>query len=101
MLHRLAGGHLLLATAVAGCDPTIMGIGPVPSTQKALSRANLSVRDLTVIESNEAFSVQALSVARSKSFCAPVEYSLKISSSAERPPSITASCDSSSVRVIK
>ena len=52
------------ATAVAGCDPTIMGIGPVPATRKALSRAKLSVEDLKIIESNEAFAVQALSVAR-------------------------------------
>lgn len=56
------------STAVAGCDPTIMGIGPVPASQKALQRAGIDVKDLSVIESNEAFAVQALSVARELGF---------------------------------
>ncbi|HYH21880.1 MAG TPA: thiolase family protein [Azospirillum sp.] len=56
------------STAVAGCDPTIMGIGPVPASRKALQRAGIEVKDLSVIESNEAFSVQALSVARELGF---------------------------------
>ncbi|GAA4895589.1 acetyl-CoA C-acyltransferase FadA [Ferrimonas pelagia] len=46
--------------AVAGCDPSIMGYGPVPATQKALKRAGLSVADLDVIELNEAFAAQSL-----------------------------------------
>lgn len=46
--------------AVSGCDPSIMGYGPVPATQKALKRAGLSVQDLGVIELNEAFSAQSL-----------------------------------------
>jgi acetyl-CoA acyltransferase len=50
--------------AVAGCDPTIMGIGPVPASRKALQRAGIGVGDLSVVESNEAFAVQALAVAR-------------------------------------
>ena len=66
--HGLKVLARIRATAVAGCDPTIMGIGPVPATRKALSRAKLSVEDLKIIESNEAFAVQALSVARELGF---------------------------------
>lgn len=46
--------------AVAGCDPEIMGIGPVAATKKALARAGLTVSDLGIIEMNEAFAVQAM-----------------------------------------
>ncbi|HEY2726651.1 MAG TPA: acetyl-CoA C-acyltransferase [Parafilimonas sp.] len=46
--------------AVAGVDPAIMGIGPVPATQKALIRANVNVADLDLIELNEAFASQSL-----------------------------------------
>jgi len=46
--------------AISGCDPSIMGYGPVPATQKALKRAGLSVQDLGVIELNEAFAAQSL-----------------------------------------
>ncbi|GAB5099827.1 MULTISPECIES: beta-ketothiolase BktB [unclassified Caballeronia] len=52
----------LVAYAHAGVDPKIMGIGPVPATQKALERAGLSVADLDVIEANEAFAAQACAV---------------------------------------
>ncbi|UFH50667.1 acetyl-CoA C-acyltransferase FadA [Pseudomonas sp. KNUC1026] len=48
--------------AVAGCDPSIMGYGPVPATQKALKRAGLSIADIDCIELNEAFAAQALPV---------------------------------------
>ena len=48
--------------AVAGCDPSLMGHGPVPATQKALKRAGLNAADLDYIELNEAFAAQALSV---------------------------------------
>jgi acetyl-CoA acyltransferase len=48
------------ATAVAGVDPAVMGTGPVPATQKALKRAGLTVKDLDLIELNEAFAAQAL-----------------------------------------
>lgn len=48
--------------AVAGCDPSIMGYGPVPATQKALQRAGLSVQDIDLFELNEAFAAQALAV---------------------------------------
>jgi acetyl-CoA C-acetyltransferase len=46
--------------AVAGVDPAIMGIGPVPATQKALIRADINVADLNLIELNEAFAAQSL-----------------------------------------
>lgn len=47
---------------VAGCDPSIMGYGPVPATKKALKRAGLKVDDIGVVELNEAFAAQALPV---------------------------------------
>ena len=50
------------ATAVAGCAPEIMGIGPVDASKKALSRAGLTIKDIDIIELNEAFAVQAMSV---------------------------------------
>ena len=50
----------VVATAVAGVDPAVMGIGPVPATRKALSRAGLSVDDLDVVELNEAFASQSV-----------------------------------------
>ncbi len=50
--------------AVAGCAPEIMGIGPVPATAKALKRAGLEIKDMNVIELNEAFAAQALAVMR-------------------------------------
>ncbi|ROV58093.1 acetyl-CoA C-acyltransferase FadA [Vibrio ponticus] len=50
--------------AIAGCDPSIMGYGPVPATQKALKRAGLTVADMDVVELNEAFAAQALPVAK-------------------------------------
>jgi len=50
--------------AVAGVDPGVMGIGPVPATQKALKRAGLSLNDLSLVELNEAFAAQALACIR-------------------------------------
>lgn len=50
----------IVSMAVAGVDPAIMGIGPIPATQKALRRAGLSAGDLGLVELNEAFAVQAL-----------------------------------------
>lgn len=52
----------LVAYGLAGVDPKIMGIGPVPACQNALKKAGLTVDDMDVIESNEAFAVQALAV---------------------------------------
>lgn len=48
--------------AVVGVDPAVMGIGPVPATEKALKRAGLTLSDIDVIELNEAFAAQALAV---------------------------------------
>jgi acetyl-CoA acyltransferase len=50
------------AMAVAGVDPAVMGIGPVPATLKALERAELKLSDIDLIELNEAFAAQALAV---------------------------------------
>jgi acetyl-CoA acyltransferase len=50
------------AMAVAGVDPSVMGIGPVPATHKALERAGLTLADMDLIELNEAFAAQALAV---------------------------------------
>ncbi|MGK8204849.1 acetyl-CoA C-acetyltransferase [Burkholderia cenocepacia] len=57
-LARLAGW------AAAGCDPARMGIGPVPAVEKLLRKAGLSLRDMDLIEVNEAFAAQALAVLR-------------------------------------
>ena len=50
----------LRAAAVAGVPPRVMGLGPVPASQKALARAGLSLKDMDVIEINEAFAAQVL-----------------------------------------
>lgn len=49
-----------VSSAVAGVDPAIMGIGPVPASEKALKRANLSIADIDLVEINEAFAAQVL-----------------------------------------
>ncbi len=54
----------LVAYAHAGVDPKLMGLGPVPATRLVLKRAGLAVKDLDVIESNEAFAAQACAVTR-------------------------------------
>ena len=54
----------IVASAVTGVDPAVMGIGPVPATQRALQRAGLEVKDLDLIELNEAFAAQAVACIR-------------------------------------
>jgi len=54
----------IVATAVAGVDPAVMGLGPIPATRKALERAGLRVSDLDLVELNEAFAAQALQCMR-------------------------------------
>ncbi len=54
----------LVSYANAGVEPSIMGIGPVPATQKALSKAGLTLEDIDLIEANEAFAAQALAVGK-------------------------------------
>ncbi|TKC19088.1 acetyl-CoA C-acetyltransferase [Robertmurraya kyonggiensis] len=56
------------ANASAGVDPSVMGIGPVPATKKALNKAELTVSDLDLIEANEAFAAQALAVGKELQF---------------------------------
>jgi acetyl-CoA C-acetyltransferase len=58
----------LVSYAHAGVEPTLMGIGPIPASRLALKRAGLTVADLDVIESNEAFAAQACAVARALEF---------------------------------
>jgi 3-oxoadipyl-CoA thiolase len=52
----------IMASAAAGVPPSTMGLGPVPATRKALSRAGIQIGDIGLIEVNEAFAVQALAV---------------------------------------
>ncbi len=52
----------IVSTAVSGCAPEIMGIGPVEATNKALERAGLTLDDIDIIELNEAFAAQSLAV---------------------------------------
>jgi acetyl-CoA C-acetyltransferase len=66
--HGLKPLARLVAYGHAGVDPAYMGIGPVPATRKALERAGLTVADLDVIESNEAFAAQACAVSRELGF---------------------------------
>jgi acetyl-CoA C-acetyltransferase len=53
-----------ICSAAAGVDPRVMGLGPVPATQKALARAGLSLDDIQLAELNEAFAVQSVAVLR-------------------------------------
>lgn len=61
-VHGLDVIARIRSTAVAGCAPDIMGIGPVNATKKALDRAGLKLSDIDVIELNEAFAAQSLAV---------------------------------------
>jgi len=54
----------IVSYASAGVDPKIMGYGPVPASQKALAKANMTVEDIDLVEANEAFAAQALSVVK-------------------------------------
>ena len=54
----------IIGRAVAGVDPAVMGIGPVPATEKALQRAGLTIEDIGLAELNEAFASQSLAVVR-------------------------------------
>lgn len=59
---------VIAAHASGGVDPKVMGIGPVPATLKALKSAGLTVKDLDLIEANEAFAAQAIAVGRELNF---------------------------------
>ena len=54
----------IVATAVAGVDPAVMGLGPIPATRKALERAGIRVADLDLVELNEAFASQSVACVR-------------------------------------
>lgn len=58
----------ILSYASAGVEPAIMGIGPIPASRKALSKAGLEVKDLDLIEANEAFAAQFVEVGRELNF---------------------------------
>lgn len=60
--HGLPKLARIKSIAAAGCAAEIMGIGPVPATQKALERAGLTINDIDIVELNEAFAAQGLSV---------------------------------------
>lgn len=62
--HNLKPIAKIVSAAVAGVEPRIMGIGPVPASQKALQRAGLSIADIDLIEINEAFAAQVLACTR-------------------------------------
>ena len=52
----------IVSYASAGVDPSIMGVGPVPATKKALAKAGLEIKDIDLVEANEAFAAQSLAV---------------------------------------
>ncbi len=54
----------VVSAAAAGVDPSVMGIGPVPATRKALQRAGLTIKDIDIIELNEAFASQSIACIR-------------------------------------
>jgi acetyl-CoA acyltransferase len=62
--HGLVPLARIRTFASIGCDPAVMGIGPVPATRKALARAGLTAADLDIVEINEAFGSQALACLR-------------------------------------
>jgi acetyl-CoA acyltransferase len=62
--HKLPIMARIRSVGVSGCNAEIMGIGPVPATNKALKRAGLSIKDIELAELNEAFAAQSLSVIR-------------------------------------
>lgn len=58
----------IVSYATGGVDPSVMGYGPVPTVEKALAKANLKIEDMDLIEANEAFAAQALSVGKGLNF---------------------------------
>ncbi|MDE5932513.1 MAG: acetyl-CoA C-acyltransferase, partial [Lachnospiraceae bacterium] len=57
-----------VAGALGGVDPSIMGVGPVPATQKAMAKAGMKIDDFDLIEANEAFAAQSLAVQKDLGF---------------------------------
>lgn len=58
----------ILANGNAGVDPAIMGIGPIPASQKVLKKANLTIKDIDLVEANEAFAAQWCAVGKELGF---------------------------------
>ena len=58
----------IVSYGTGGVDPSIMGVGPVPASRKALAKAGLTIDDMDLIEANEAFAAQSLAVARDLGF---------------------------------
>ena len=58
--NNLSISAKILSTAVHGCPPELMGLGPIEASKKALKRANLSIKDIDIVELNEAFASQSL-----------------------------------------
>jgi acetyl-CoA acyltransferase len=68
--------------AAAGCDPSIMGYGPVPAVNKALKRAGLSIKDIDLVELNEAFAAQGLPVLKDLSLLDQMEAKVNLNGGA-------------------
>ena len=66
--HKLKKIARIKSFAVAGCDPAIMGIGPVAATKKAVQRAGIKISDIDIIELNEAFASQSIACIRDLGF---------------------------------
>ena len=79
--HGLTPYATLKSWAVAGVAPDVMGIGPVPSTAKALDRAGLELKDIDLIELNEAFAAQALACLKAWNFAADDHARLNVNGS--------------------
>ena len=62
--HRLTPKARVVVTSVAGVEPRVMGLGPVPATRRALARSGLTIEQMDVIELNEAFAAQVLACTR-------------------------------------
>ena len=62
--HGLKPMVRIVTSAAVGVDPRLMGLGPIPATQKALKQANLKIEDIGLVELNEAFAAQSLAVMR-------------------------------------
>jgi acetyl-CoA acetyltransferase family protein len=62
--HRLTPSARVVVTAVAGVEPRVMGLGPVPASRRALARSGLTMDQMDVIELNEAFAAQVLACTR-------------------------------------
>ena len=54
----------IVCAASAGVDPSLMGTGPIPASRKALEKANLTIKDIDLVEANEAFAAQSLAVVK-------------------------------------